>query len=186
MTIKRKYPLAAIDELLDELAGTKWFSKLDLRAGHHQIRLALGEEFKTVFQTHGGHYEFRVMAFELTGAPATFQFAMNATLAPVLHNFALVFFDDIINYSKDYEEHLDHVQQVLSILQKEKWQVKFSKCAFAQQQVSYLGHAISAEGVSTDESKISSIKSWPRPTTLRELLVFWASVAIITSLFATM
>ncbi|XP_071683141.1 uncharacterized protein [Lolium perenne] len=120
LTVKGKYPLPVIDELLDELAGSKWFSKLDLRASYYQIRLAPGEEYKTAFQTHNGHYEFMVMAFGLTGAPATFQFAMNASLAPVLRKFALVFFDDILIYSHSYEEHLGHVQEVLAILQRDK------------------------------------------------------------------
>jgi len=131
LTVKGKYPLPVIDELLDELAGAQWFSKLDLRAGYHKIRLVPGEEFKTAFQTHSGHYEFKVMAFGLTGAPATFQHAMNASLAPVLRKFALVFFDDILIYSATYEEHLKHVQSVLEILQRDKWQVKLTKCAFA-------------------------------------------------------
>jgi hypothetical protein len=121
-----------IDELLDELSGAKWFSKLDLRAGYHQIRLAPGEEPKTAFQTHNGHYEFKVMAFGLTGAPATFQHAMNASLAPVLRKFALVFFDDILIYSTTYEDHLKHVEAVLEILRRDKWQAKLSKCEFAQ------------------------------------------------------
>jgi hypothetical protein len=133
LTVKGKYPLPVIDELLDELSSSKWFTKLDLRAGYHQIRLAPGEEYKTAFQTHNGHYEFRVMAFGLTGAPATFHFAMNASLAPVLRKFTLVFFDDILIYSRDYEEHLQHVEQVLKILHRDKWLVKLPKCAFAQQ-----------------------------------------------------
>jgi hypothetical protein len=172
LTVKGKYPLPVIDELLDELAGAKWFSKLDLRAGYHQIRLAPGEEFKTAFQTHHGHYEFRVMAFGLTGAPATFQHAMNASLAPVLRKFALVFFDDILVYSPDYDSHLKHVQAVLEIIHCDKWQVKLSKCAFAQEQIAYLGHVISAEGVSTDQSKIASINDWAQPTNLKELRGF--------------
>jgi hypothetical protein len=172
LTVKGKYPLPVIDELLDELAGARWFSKLDLRAGYHQIRLAPGEEFKTAFQTHNGHYEFKVMAFGLTGAPATFQFAMNASLAPVLRKFALVFFDDILIYSVTYEDHLKHVEQVLSILRKDQWQVKLSKCAFAQEKISYLGHVISACGVATDDSKIESIRTWPVPTNLKELRGF--------------
>lgn len=172
LTVKGKYPLPVIDELLDELSGSRWFSKLDLRVGYHQIRLALGEEYKTAFQTHNGHYEFKVMAFGLTGDPATFQFAMNAALAPVLRKFALVFFDDILIYSATYEEHLTHIKVVLEILQKEKWQVKLSKCAFAQERISYLGHVISAEGVSTDETKIESVRNWPQPTNLKELRGF--------------
>ena len=124
ITMKGKYPVPVIDELLDELSGAKWFSKLDLKAGYHQIRLAPGEEHKTAFQTHTGHYEYKVMAFGLTGAPATFQHAMNASLAPVLRKFALVFFDDILIYSKTFSEHLQHLETVLSILDKDKWRVK--------------------------------------------------------------
>jgi hypothetical protein len=169
LTIKGKYPLPVIDELLDELAGSKWFSKLDLKAGYHQIHLAPGEEHKTAFPTHNGHFEFKVMAFGLTGAPATFQHAMNASLAEVLRKFAVVFFDDILIYSPSYTEHLQHLAAVLSILQRDQWQVKFSKCVFAQQQVAYLGHVVSAQGVATDSSNIESIRTWLAPTNLKEL-----------------
>lgn len=119
LMIKGKYPLPVIDELLDELDGARWFSNLDLKEGYHQIRLAPGEEHKTAFQTHNGQYDFKVMAFGLTGAPATFQHAMNATLAPVLRKFAVVFFDDILIYSPSYTEHLEHLATVFSILQKD-------------------------------------------------------------------
>ena len=158
-----------IDELLDELSGAKWFSKLDLKAGYHQIRLAPGEEHKTAFQTQNGHYEYRVMAFGLTGAPATFQHAMNASLDPVLRKFALVFFDDILIYSPSYAGHLEHLAAVLEILKKGKWQVKLSKCAFAQKQVACLGHVISATGAAIDPVKIQAIKEWPVPRNLKEL-----------------
>jgi hypothetical protein len=130
--VKSKYPVSVIDELLDELAGARWFSKLDLRVGYHQIRMAPGEEFKTAFQTHHGQFQFNVMAFGLTGAPTTFLSAMNSTLAPFLRKFVLVFFDDILIYSSTYEDHLQHLSLVLQKLQADQWQVKFSKCEFAQ------------------------------------------------------
>jgi hypothetical protein len=161
-----------INELLDELAGAKWFSKLDLKAGYHQIRLAPGGEHKTAFQTHNSHYEFKVMAFSLTGAPTTFQHAMNAMVAPVLCKFVVVFLDDILIYSASYSEHLHHLATMLDILQKEQCHVKMGKCVFVQQSVAYLGHVVSAEGVATDTSKIESICTWPVPVNQKELRGF--------------
>lgn len=131
VTMKSKYPVPLIDELLDELGQASWFSKLDLRSGFHQILLQPGEEYKTAFQTHFGQFEFRVMPFGLTGAPVTFQEAMNSTLAPFLRKFVLVFFDDILIYSRTYEEHLIHLQQVFQLLHEHQWKLKLSKCAFA-------------------------------------------------------
>lgn len=132
ITVKSKFPIPVVDELLDELAGAKWFSCLDLRAGFNQIRLAPGEEHKTTFQTHWGQFEFTVMSFGLTGAPNTFQGAMNSTLKPLLRKCALVFFDDILVYSLDLASHLQHLRQVLSLLSADQWHVKLSKCRFAQ------------------------------------------------------
>lgn len=157
LTVKSKYPFPIIEELLDELSGSQWFSKLDLRAGYHQIRMAKGEEHKTAFQTHSGHYEYKVMSFGLTGAPATFLSAMNKTLASVLRKFALVFFDDILIYSPCLSTHLDHLRTVLQLLAENKWKVKMSKCSFAQQKIAYLGHIIGPGGVSTDPAKIQDV-----------------------------
>jgi hypothetical protein len=112
------------------------------------------------------------MAFGLSGAPGTFQGAMNTTLAPVLRKCALVFFDDILIYSKTLPDHVQHLRQVLSILQQEQWQVKRSKCAFAQERIAYLGHVISKHGVATDDSKIASIKAWLAPTNVKEVRGF--------------
>jgi hypothetical protein len=120
LTAKSKFPVPVFDQLMDELSQVSWFSNLDLRAGFHQILLEPREEFKTAFQTHLGQYEFRVMAFGLTGAPGTFQGAMNATLAPGLRQFVIVFFDDILVYSKTYDEHLFHLTQVFKWLSEDQ------------------------------------------------------------------
>jgi len=119
ITVKCKYPVPVIDEFLDELAHASWFTSLDLTASYHQVKLKPGEEYKTAFQTHSGHYEFRVMAFGLSGGPATFQKAMNTTLQPLLRKCVLVFFDDILIYSRTYEEHLVHIRLVLELLVKD-------------------------------------------------------------------
>ncbi|WVZ95539.1 LOW QUALITY PROTEIN: hypothetical protein U9M48_041292 [Paspalum notatum var. saurae] len=172
LTVKSKFPILVIDELLDELAHASWFSCLDMRAGFHQIRLKPGEEYKTAFQTHFGHIEFTVMAFGLTGAPGTFQFAVNGTLAPALRKFALVFFDDILVYSASYEDHLVHLRAVFELLQHDQWKIKRSKCKFAQRQVAYLGHVVSSKGVATDPAKIEVVLSWPVPSNVKELRSF--------------
>jgi hypothetical protein len=172
LTLKSKYPVPIFDQLMDELAGASWFTNLDLRAGFHQIRLKPGEEFKTTFQTHTGHYEFRVMAFGLTGAPGSFQGAMNDTLAPGLRKFVIVFFGDILIYSKTYEDHLTHIRLVFEWLAKDQWFVKLSKCKFAQRSVCYLGHIISQEGIATDPSKVHAVVNWPVLSSAKELRSF--------------
>ncbi|KAM0865713.1 hypothetical protein ACQ4PT_043087 [Festuca glaucescens] len=172
MTVVSKYPVPIIDELLDELAGARWFSKMDLRAGYHQIRLAEGEEYKTAFQTHSGHWEYKVMPFGLAGAPATFLGAMNATLQPLLRHCVVVFFDDILVYSKTLEEHREHLKSVLQLLRRDNWQVKMSKCSFGQQQIHYLGHIINSAGVASDPQKISKVKNWPIPKNSKDVRSF--------------
>jgi hypothetical protein len=170
-TLKSKFPIPVFDELMDE-AAAKWFTTFDLNVGYHQIRLKLGEEFKTAFQTHFGHFEFKVMAFGLCGALGTFQGAMNTTLAPLLRKCVVVFFDDILIYSSTFEEHLKHIKQVLQLLLKDQWQVKLSKCTFAQNQIHYLGHIISDKGIATDPVKVSTIFVWPQPTDVKQLRSF--------------
>jgi hypothetical protein len=163
ITAKSKYPVPVIEELLDELQGASWFSSLDLTAGYHQIRLRAGEEPKTAFQTHSTQYEFHVMAFGLSGAPTTFLKAMNTTLYPFLRKCVLVFFDDILIFSKTAKEHVHHLRLVLELLRRDKWQVKMSKCSFMQRQLRYLGHVISEAGVATDPDRVTAVQQWPTP-----------------------
>lgn len=172
MTVKSVYPIPVFDQLVDELGSAKWFSILDLHSGYHQIRLQLGEEFKTAFSTHAGHFEFTVVPFGATGAPATFQGAMNSTLAPLLRKCALIFFDDILIYSATYEDHLHHLHQVLTLLAKNQWVIKLKKCNFAKQEICYLGHILSSKGVSTDPEKVAAVLQWPTPSNVRELRGF--------------
>jgi hypothetical protein len=145
---------------------------LDLHSGYHQIRLQPGEEYKTAFSTHAGHFEFTVVPFGATGAPATFQGAMNSTLAPLLRKCALVFFDDILIYSASYEEHIHHLHQVLTLLAKDQWVVKLKKCNFAKQEIRYLGHILSSQGVQTDPEKVTAVLHWPTPSNVRDLRGF--------------
>jgi hypothetical protein len=172
ITVKNRFPMPLIDEILDELAGTQFFTKLDMRSGYHQVRMNPDDEHKTTFKTHQGHYQFKVMPFGLTNAPATFQCIMNEILAPFLRKFVMVFLDDILIYSPDFETHLHHLTLVLDKLRAHKLYMKPSKCSFAQTHLEYLGHIISAKGVSTDPSKIEAMLKWPVPTTITALRGF--------------
>lgn len=141
LTIKNRFLMPLIDEILDELSGsgTKFFSSLDLKVGYHQVRMKEGEEYKIAFKTHNGHYQFKVMPFGLTSAPPTFQCAMNSILAPFLRKFALVFIDDILIYSPSLELHWSHLRQMLTVLREHQFYIERSKCHFVQTQLVYLG-----------------------------------------------
>ena len=171
-TIKNKFPIPILDELIDELAGATVFSKLDLRAGYHQLRIHPNDVFKTAFKTHEGHYEFLVMPFGLTNAPSSFQGWMNAVFKPLLKKCVLVFFDDILVYSRSREDHWQHLSEVFSLMTQHSLYVKESKCSFVTTRVEYLGHFISGKGVETDPKKIVVINSWPVPASIKELRSF--------------
>ena len=161
-----------IEEILDELVGSKFFTKLDMRSGYHQVRMLPEDEHKTTFKTHHGHYQFKVMPFGLTNAPATFQCIMNQILQPFLRKFVLVFLDNILIYSNTLEDHASHLEKVLATLRQHQLYLKSSKCTFAQDSLEYLGHIISSQGVATDKNKITAMLHWPVPTTVTELRTF--------------
>ncbi|GJS25204.1 reverse transcriptase domain-containing protein [Tanacetum coccineum] len=172
LTIKNRYPLPRIDDLFDQLQGARYFSKIDLRSGYHQLRVHDDDISKTAFRTRYGHFEFTVMPFGLTNAPAVFMDLMNRVCKPYLDKFVIVFIDDILIYSKTKEDHENHLRLMLDLLRKEKLYAKFSKCEFWLQEVHFLGHVVNHDDIHVDPSKIEAVKSWKAPTTPSEVRSF--------------
>jgi hypothetical protein len=172
VTIKNKYPLPRIDDLFDQLGGVSIFSKIDLRSGYHQVQIKGEDIHRIAFRMRYGHYEFVVVPFGLTNAPATFMCLMNNVLNKFLDKFVLVFIDDILIYSKNKKEHEEHLRLVLQVLREHQLYAKFSKCEFFQKQIHYLGHVLSEEGVVVDLDKIRSIMKWPTPKDVSDVRSF--------------
>jgi hypothetical protein len=157
ITVKNKYPLSRIDILFDQLAGAKVFSKVDFRSGYHQIKIRLEDISKTAFSTRYGLYEYLVMSFGLTNAPAHFMYLMNSVFMSMLDKFIMVFIDDMLIYSKNEEEHMKHLWIILQRLREHQLYTKFSNCAFWLKEVLFLGHVISAEDIAVDSSKVQVV-----------------------------
>ncbi|GKC12363.1 putative reverse transcriptase domain-containing protein [Tanacetum coccineum] len=172
LTMKNRYPLLRIDDLFDQLQGSSVYSKIDLRSGYHQLRVREEDIPNTAFRTRYSHYEFQVMPFGLTNAPAVFMDLMNWVCKPYLDKFVIVFIDDILIYSKNKQEHEEHLKLILELLKKEELYAKFSKCEFWIPKVQFLGHVIDSEGIHVDPAKIESIKDWASPKSPTEIRQF--------------
>ncbi|KAF5781274.1 putative nucleotidyltransferase, Ribonuclease H [Helianthus annuus] len=172
VTIKNRYPLPRIDDLFDQLQGSRFYSKIDLRSGYHQVRVREEDVPKTAFRTRYGHYEFLVMPFGLTNAPAVFMDLMNRVCKPYLDDFVIVFIDDILIYSKSKEDHERHLRLILELLRREQLYAKFSKCDFWIREVHFLGHIVNELGIHVDPAKIDAIRNWAAPKNPSEVWQF--------------
>jgi hypothetical protein len=172
VTIKNKYPLPRIDVLFNQLVGAKVFSKIDLRSGYHQIKIRASDILKTAFSTRYGLYEFLVMSFGLTNAPAYFMYLINSVFMPELDKFVVVFIDDILVYSKNKEEHPEHLHVVLQRLREHHLYAKLSKCDFWLKEIKFLGHTISQAGMAVDPDNVQEVMNWKPPTIVRQIRSF--------------
>ncbi|GJU52810.1 putative reverse transcriptase domain-containing protein [Tanacetum coccineum] len=172
LTVKNRYPLPRIYDLFDQLQGSSVYAKINLRSGYHQLRVHEEDIPKTAFRTRYGHYEFQVMLFGLTNAPAVFMDLMNRVCKPYLDKFVIVFIDDILIYSKNKEEHEEHLKLIFELFKKEELYEKFSKCEFWIPKVQFLRHVIDSKGIHVDPAKIESIKDWVSPKSPTEIRQF--------------
>ncbi|SCO20290.1 uncharacterized protein FFB20_15917 [Fusarium fujikuroi] len=172
ITIKNRYPLPLISEIMDRIQGAKYFSKIDVKDAYHRIRIRKGDEWKTAFRTRYGHFEYVVMPFGLANAPATFQHYIHQALQGLVDTICIVYLDDILIFSKTREEHTKHLKQILERMKDAELYAKPSKCSFYQDRVEFLGFILTTEGIEMDLARIRTILEWPEPTTYREIQVF--------------
>ncbi len=172
ITVKFRYPLPLVPAALEHLRGATIFTKLDLRSAYNLIRIREGDEWKTAFVTTTGHYKYLVMLYGLVNAHSVFQDFMHEVLREYLHRFVLVCIDDILIYSRSLAEHRHHVAEVLQRLRQLPLFLKAEKCSFHQPYVQFLGYHIDSSGIRMDEGKVEAIKTWPQPTTIKELQRF--------------
>ena len=172
MTVKNRHPLPLIRETLDRLCKARYFTKIDLLSAFNQIRIALGEEWKTAFRTRYGHFEYCVMPFGLTNAPATFQAFINSVLHEFLDKSCVAYLDDILIYSETLEEHVQHVRAILEKLRQNGLHARPNKCCFHARSVTFLGYIVSPDGIQMDPSRVSTILEWPVPESVHDIQVF--------------
>jgi hypothetical protein len=172
ITIKNRYPIPRIDDLLDAVSGAKFFTSLDLTSGYHQVLICEEDRPKTAFRTPMGHFQFKVLIEGLTNAPATFQSVMNSIFHPFLRRFVVVYLDDILFYSKSAEEHKVHVRQVLKLLRSNRFYVCKAKSSFASEETKFLGHIVSAKGIRPDPNKVAAVQEWPVPKNVHDIRSF--------------